>query len=76
MEATATVGVWRETILPGIIMTCDTNIDLIVVTNAYGNNITYRCEDEIKISDVEQVKNSILRTTYGQTRVGDIRIEA
>jgi hypothetical protein len=76
MEATATAGVWCETILPGIVMTCNTNIDLISVSNQHGNNITYRCEDGITTDDVEQIRNSILKSTYKSTMVGDIRIEA
>lgn len=63
MNATAKTGVWEQTILRGIKMTCDTNMNLITVSNERGSNIRYHCPDGINISDIEQITNSILRTT-------------
>ena len=63
MNATAKTGVWEQTILRGIKMTCDTNINLITVSNERGNNVRYHCPDGIRLSDIEQITNSIQRTT-------------
>lgn len=63
MNATAKTGVWEQTILRGIKMTCDTNINLITVSNERGNNIRYHCPEGIHLSDIEQITNSIQRTT-------------
>lgn len=73
MNATATPGVWEEEVLPGITMNIDTNLNVISVNNSYGSNLRYTYEDGIYGYHVEQVRNSILRTT----RLSDCkRVEA
>lgn len=62
-------GVWLKQIAPGISMTCNTNFDTIYVENKNGNNLRYLIADGIKISDIEQIENGILKTlTVGKAR--------
>lgn len=63
MNATATPGVWMQEILPGINMICYTQINLITVSNTDGSNVRYHCPDGIKLTDIEQIQDSIIRTT-------------
>lgn len=63
MNATAKTGVWEQTILRGIKMICDTNLNIITVSYDRGNNVRYHCPDGIMTSDIDQITNSITRTT-------------
>lgn len=72
MTATSTPGIWTEEVLPGIVLTIDTNINVISVVNTYGSNIKYEYPDGIYGSHLEQVRDSILRTT----KLSSIRVEA
>lgn len=60
MNATAP-GVWEKEIASGVRMTCNTNLNMIYVTNDNGSNLRYECPDGIYLSDIEQIENGILR---------------
>ncbi len=62
MNAGSSTLVWEEDLLPGFQMICDTNFNIIWVKNPRGNFVSYHCADGISISDIQQVKNSILKT--------------
>lgn len=72
MNAGACPGVWYDDIFPGVTLIAYTQLNLIVVKNNHGNNLTYHCKDGISIDDVEQVKQSILKTT----KLTDLRLMA
>jgi len=63
MKSTARLGIWEEEIAPGVTMICDTTHNRILIQNIHGSNLRYDFNDEeIRISDVERIKNGILRT--------------
>lgn len=58
MNATATPGIWEQTLTTGESMIVNENLKYIRVVGKNGNSIKYECPEGVLISDIEQIKQA------------------
>jgi hypothetical protein len=64
MEATATHGIWKETISEGYDMIVNTNHNVITISTPNDNPVKYDLKDGITIDDVVRIREEA-RINFG-----------